>query len=360
MKLSSRQLMDNQRWQSVLQRDRAADGLFLYAVETTGVYCRPSCGARRALRKNVRFYASCDEAERSGFRPCKRCRPREAGVTESQTAAVIQACRQIDESLEAPTLAALARESGLSTFHFQRVFKALTGVTPKAFADARRSERVRKALKRSHSITEAIYEAGFNTSGRFYAESSNMFGMRPGTFRSGGRGETIRFAVGQCSLGSILVATTERGVCAILLGDDPEALVRELQDGFASARLIGGDAGFDRLVARVVGLVERPGNRADLPLEIRGTAFQKRVWDAIQAIPLGATRTYAQIAKEIGRPKAARAVARACGSNRIAVAIPCHRVVRTDGETSGYRWGIKTKQNLLAREAEEKKTIRQR
>jgi AraC family transcriptional regulator of adaptative response/methylated-DNA-[protein]-cysteine methyltransferase len=360
MKLSSRQLIDNQRWQAVLHKDRAADGLFLYAVKTTGVYCRPSCGARRALRKNVRFYSNCDEAERSGFRPCKRCRPREGGVTGALSAAVIQACRNINESLEAPTLAALARESGLSSFHFQRVFKALTGVTPKAFAEACRSERARSAVKRCNSITEAIYEAGFNTSGRFYAESSNMFGMRPATFRSGGRGETIRFAVGECSLGSILVASTERGVCMILLGDDPEALARELQDCFASARLIGGDAQFDRMVARVVGLVERPGESPDLPLDIRGTAFQKRVWDAIRSIPLGATRTYAQIAKEIGRPNAARAVARACGSNRIAVAIPCHRVVRTNGEMSGYRWGVKRKKDLLTREAAAKQTIRHR
>ena len=352
--------IENSRWSAVLRRDRNADGQFLYAVKTTGVYCRPSCGARRALRTHVTFYASCDEAERMGYRPCKRCRPREAGIAREQIASVIGACRKIDESTSVPTLLTLARESGFSPFHFQRVFKRITGVTPKAYADANRAQRTRRALQPGTTVTEAIYEGGFNASGRFYAASSRILGMPPSTFRSGGRGEIIRFAVGQCSLGSILVASTKRGLCAILLGDDPGALVRELQDSFSSAELVGGDARFERLVARVVGFVDAPGGSLDLPLDIQGTAFQKRVWDAIQAIPAGTTSTYAQIARQIGRPRSSRAVAAACASNRIAVAIPCHRVVRSDGQLSGYRWGIERKQNLLKRESDFPATNRQR
>jgi AraC family transcriptional regulator of adaptative response/methylated-DNA-[protein]-cysteine methyltransferase len=351
--------MDNSRWSAVVQRDRNEDGQFVYAVKTTGVYCRPSCSARQALRGNVTFYASCEEAERMGYRPCKRCHPRHAGIAPEQLTAVIEACKKIDESSVALTLLAIARESGLSPFHFQRVFKKVTGVTPKAYADARRAQRTRHALQDRTTVTEAIYEGGFNTSGRFYATSSRMLGMPPSTFRSRGRGETIRFAVGECSLGSILVASTKRGLCSILLGDDPDALVRELQDNFSSAELIGGDARFERLVARVIGFVDTPGGNLDLPLDIQGTAFQKRVWDAIQAIPVGTTSTYAKIAKQIGRPRASRAVAAACASNRIAVAIPCHRVVRSDGQLSGYRWGIERKRNLLKRESRSPTTIRQ-
>ncbi|HET9216262.1 MAG TPA: bifunctional DNA-binding transcriptional regulator/O6-methylguanine-DNA methyltransferase Ada [Terriglobia bacterium] len=356
----SKTSIENIRWSAVLRRDRNVDGQFVYAVKTTGVYCRPSCSARRALRGNVTFHASCDDAERMGYRPCKRCRPREAGIAPEQIAAVIGACRQVDESTLVPTLHLLARKSGLSPFHFQRVFKRITGLTPKAYADAKRAQRTRRALQLGTTVTEAIYEGGFNTSGRFYAASARMLGMPPSTFRSRGRGETIRFAVGECSFGSILVASTKRGLCSILLGDDPDALVRELQDSFSSAELIGGDARFERLVARVVGFVDTPGGSLDLPLDIQGTAFQKRVWDAIQTIPAGTTRTYAQIAKQIGRPRASRAVAAACGSNRIAVAIPCHRVVRSDGHLSGYRWGIERKRNLLKRESDSPATKRQR
>ena len=345
--------IDNDRWSAVLRRDRSVDGLFLYAVKTTGVYCRPSCGARRALRQNVSFYASWQEAERMGFRPCKRCRPRETGGSAGEhVGAVIRACRQIEESADVPTLRELARESGLSPFHFQRVFKSVTGVTPKVYADAQRAERARKALQRGDTVTGAIYEAGFNTSGRFYAASDNMLGMRPSSFRSRGSGETIRFAVGKCSLGSILVASTKRGICAILLGDDPDALLRELQDSFSSAQLIGGDAAYEQLVAQVVGFIETPGGSLDLPLDIQGTVFQKRVWDAIRAIPSGSTSSYAEIARRIGRPRASRAVAAACGSNKIAIAIPCHRVVRSDGSLSGYRWGIDRKRRLLEGEAD--------
>jgi AraC family transcriptional regulator of adaptative response/methylated-DNA-[protein]-cysteine methyltransferase len=338
------------RWDAVRRRDRAADGAFYYSVLTTGVYCRPSCAARLPRRANVAFHATCQEAEAAGFRPCKRCRPDEGPLAERYASIVADACRLIEEAEEAPSLDALARSAGMNRFHFHRVFKAVTGVTPKAYADARRAARVRDELAQAATVTEAIYGAGFNSSGRFYAASSDLLGMTPSAFRAGGDGASIRFAVGECSLGSILVAATDKGICAIQFGDDPDVLVRDLQDRFPKALLVGGDAGFERLVAAVVGLVEEPGHGLDLPLDVRGTAFQQRVWRALRAIPSGSTASYAEIAARIGRPKAVRTVAQACAANPVAVAIPCHRVVRTDGALSGYRWGAERKRALLERE----------
>ena len=257
----------------------------------------------------------------------------------------------IEAAEDMPNLAALAVAAGMSRFHFHRVFKTRTGVTPKAYAAAHRAQRVRDELSRTDTVTEAIYSAGFNSNGRFYATSSEVLGMTPTNFRSGGHGTSIRFAVGECSLGSILVAATDKGVCAILLGDDPEALVRDLQDRFPQAHLIGGDADFEQLVARVVGFVEAPALGLDLPLDVQGTAFQQRVWQALRAIPSGTTASYTDIAARIGAPQAVRAVAQACASNAIAVAIPCHRVVRQDGALAGYRWGVERKRALLEREA---------
>lgn len=348
---AGRSLADRERWRAVRQRDRAADGSFVYSVRTTGVYCRPSCAARLPRRENVRFHATCEEAERAGFRPCKRCRPDGSSLAERQAAAIAKACRMIEGAEELPSLAALARSAGLSRFHFHRVFKAVTGVTPKAYGEAHRARRLREELSRGASVTQAIYGAGFNSSGRFYATSSELLGMTPSAFRAGGSGAVIRFAIGQCSLGTILVAATEKGVCAIELGDDPEELVRALQESFANAELIGGDAGFERLIAHVVALVEAPAGGLDLPLDIRGSAFQQRVWQALREIPVGSTVSYSDIARRIGSPKAVRAVAQACAANKLAVAIPCHRVVHRDGSMSGYRWGVERKRALLQREA---------
>jgi AraC family transcriptional regulator of adaptative response/methylated-DNA-[protein]-cysteine methyltransferase len=339
------------RWASLVARDRAADGRFFYSVASTGVYCRPGCAARLPRPENVRFHLTRAEAERAGFRPCQRCKPDQPSLDERHAAKVAQACRLIEAADELPSLGQLARAVGLSPYHFHRVFKAVIGVTPKAYADAHRARRVREGLARSGTVTEAIYEAGFNSNGRFYATSGKVLGMTPTAFRAGGNGASIRFAVGECSLGSILVAVTDKGVCAIRFGDDPDVLVRDLQDRFPKARLIGADAGFEQLVAKVVGFVEAPVLGLDLPLDVRGTAFQQRVWQALREIPSGSTASYAEIARRVGRPKAVRAVARACASNAIAVAIPCHRVVRNDGAISGYRWGVERKRALLAREA---------
>lgn len=342
---------EDARWNAIVRRDAGADGAFYYSVKTTGVYCRPSCGARRALRANVAFYDSCEDAERAGFRACKRCRPRDPALSARYAAKVAAACRAIETAGEAPTLDALARAASMSRYHFHRVFARFTGLTPRAYFQARRADRMRHALARSASVTEAIYEAGFNSCSRFYAKSSQMLGMKPKHFRQGGTGEIIRFAVGECSLGAILVAASEKGVCAISLGNDPDQLARELQERFRRARFIGGDKKFESMVARVIGLVEAPGTALDLPLDLRGTLFQRRVWQALQEIPAGSTASYTEIAGQLGLPRAVRAVAAACAANPIALAIPCHRVLRRDGELSGYRWGVARKRTLLKREA---------
>jgi AraC family transcriptional regulator of adaptative response/methylated-DNA-[protein]-cysteine methyltransferase len=345
-------IVNDPRWAAVRSRDAAADGTFFYSVRTTGVYCRPSCGARSARPENVAFHASAADAERAGFRPCRRCRPDEPSRAEQHAAVVAALCRHIESADTPPTLDALAQRAGMSAYHLHRVFRQVTGVTPKAYAAAHRAKRVRESLEHSGTVTEAIYDAGYNSNGRFYAEADQLLGMTPSAWRSGGADTAIRFAIGQCSLGAILVAQSERGVCAITLGDDPESMLRELQDRFPKARLIGGDKDFERMVARVVAFVEAPALGLDLPLDVRGTAFQQRVWQALQEVPAGETVSYAEIARRIGSPKSVRAVAQACAANALAVAIPCHRVVRHDGALSGYRWGVERKRALLAREAQ--------
>jgi len=349
-KISQPYLNDEDCWAAVARRDLNADGSFYYSVETTGVYCRPSCAARLAHRENVRFHLTSQAAEGAGFRPCKRCRPDRPTLAAGRALAVEKACRALEHAAELPNLDNLAAAAGMSRFHFQRIFKSVTGVTPRAYFAHNRTHKVRDELTRSETITEAIYSAGFNSNGRFYATSSQVLGMTPTAFRSGGAGTSIRFAVGECSLGAILVAATGKGICSILLGDDPNALVHDLENRFPKAQIIGADKDFEQWVAKVVGLVETPAQPFDLPLDVRGTVFQQRVWQALRDIPLGSTASYTDIAGRIGAPKSVRAVARACASNSLAVVIPCHRVVRSDGALSGYRWGVERKRALLERE----------
>ncbi len=342
-------MTDDQRWTAVMARD---DGDFFYSVRTTGVYCRPTCAARRPRRENVAFHPTTGDAERAGFRPCRRCRPDQPPATERRAAAVAGACQAIEASAGPVAVADLAAAAGMSRSHFHRAFLAVTGVTPKAYATAVRNRRVQDGLAAGPAtVTEAVYDAGFNSNGRFYATSSAALGMTPSAFRDGGRGVAIRFGVGECSLGSVLVAVTDAGVCAIALGDDAGVLVHDLEDRFPAASLAVGDADFERWMSAVVTLVDDPSVGLDLPLDVRGTAFQHRVWQALRAIPVGSTATYSEIAAAVGAPKAVRAVAAACAANKLAVAIPCHRVVRTDGSLAGYRWGVDRKRVLLEREA---------
>ena len=339
------------RWAAVAARDGQADGSFVYAVTTTGVYCRPSCGARTPRPEHVEFHATPALARAAGFRPCKRCRPDDAPPAQRNAELVARLCRFIDDSDGIPSLALLAQQAGMSPHHLHRIFRAVTGLTPRAYAQARRSQRMRSELVAAPSVTDAIYCAGYSSPGRFYEQSNGMLGMRPTEYRAGGENVDIRFAVGQCSLGAILVAASGRGVCAIALGDDADRLVRDLQDRFPRAALVGADAAFERLVAQVVGFVEAPSLGLDLPLDLRGTAFQQRVWQALRRVPAGRTVSYAELARSIGAPRAVRAVAGACAANTLAVAIPCHRVVCSDGSMSGYRWGVERKRALIEREA---------
>lgn len=339
------------RWVAMRNRDKTADGQFVYAVKTTGVYCRPSCASRQARAENIEIFADNHAAELAGFRPCQRCRPTELPQGRLNAEKISQACRLIEQAETPFKLSELAEKFNLSAFHFHRLFKALTGLTPKAYATAIRSARVRAQLAGPCSVTDAIFEAGFNANGRFYEQSNQLLGMTPTRYRQGGRDATLHFAVGESSLGAILMAKSALGICAILLGDSPALLVQQLQDMFPRAQLIGGDCEVEQWFAQVVGFVEAPKLGLDLPLDIRGTAFQQRVWQALQEIPVGETASYADIAVKLGSPNAVRAVAGACAANILAVAIPCHRVIRQDGALSGYRWGVERKKRLLEQEA---------
>ncbi|MEX2165758.1 MAG: bifunctional DNA-binding transcriptional regulator/O6-methylguanine-DNA methyltransferase Ada [Methyloceanibacter sp.] len=341
---------DDARWEAVMARDATFDGDFYFSVATTGIYCRPSCPARRPKREHVRFHESAAEAEAADFRPCKRCKPDQPSLLQLHAERISEACRLIETAEDEPKLDQLAHEAGMSRYHFHRIFKSVLGVTPKAYATAHRHKRVRVELGRAATVTEAIYDAGFNSGGRFYATASEVLGMTPREFRSGGTAADIKYAISKCSLGAILVASSGKGVCAILFGDKLDALRRDLQKLFPRAKLIAGDKNFEQLVTKVIAFVENPKAGLNLPLDIRGTAFQHRVWEVLRRIPAGSTASYAEIAQAIGAPGSARAVARACASNRIAVAIPCHRVIRSDGSLSGYAGGVSRKRALLARE----------
>ncbi|EKF74083.1 bifunctional regulatory protein/DNA repair protein [Alcanivorax hongdengensis A-11-3] len=334
------------RWQQIVDRDPRANGQFVYAVVTTGIYCLPSCPSRRARPENIRFYASADAAQQAGYRPCRRCRPDQPDALGERLTAI---CRQIEQAESMPTLETLARQAGLSRYHLQRQFKARLGLTPRQYGQALRDRRLREALQGGKSATRAIIDAGYSSTSHAHRHSEKVLGMRPSQYARG-EAQTIYFAVAATSLGALLVAETRRGLCAISLGDEPAPLVEELQERFAGATLIGGDRDFEQRVAQVVALVEQPGLPLPLPLDIRGTVFQQRVWQALRDIPVGETVSYQALAERLGMPGGARAVARACASNTLALAIPCHRVIRTDGGLSGYRWGIERKQCLLDRE----------
>jgi AraC family transcriptional regulator of adaptative response/methylated-DNA-[protein]-cysteine methyltransferase len=350
-KLAMRSVVDDPRWTRIAARDKSADGHLWYSVATTGVYCRPSCPSRLANAENVQLHDNLESAKATGFRPCRRCNPDGPTIDAENAALVAKACRNIEQSEEEPSLEQLADAACRSPGYFHRLFKATTGLTPKQYAAAHRAKKVRQGLASGNSVTATIYDAGFNSSGRFYEKSTDMLGMTPSQYRAGGTNEEIKFAVGQTSLGAILVASSRKGIAAILLGDEPDKLVRDLQDRFPKAHFIGGDSTYEEMVARVVGFVEAPKIGLDLPLDVRGTVFQQRVWQALREIPAGETVSYAEIARRIGAPNAVRAVAGACAANNLAVAIPCHRVVRTDGSPSGYAWGAERKRALLDREA---------
>ena len=344
---------DDARWVAVCTKDAAAEGHFWFAVTTTGVYCRPTCRSRQPRRQNVRFFDTPAAAEAAGFRPCKRCQPNEAqpAMTVEHAAAVEQACELIRSADETPTLATLAAAVGMSPYHFQRVFKAHTGVSPRQYAVRVRLARTANALQSAESVTTAIYDAGYNSGGHFYAESADAIGMTPTVYRRGAAGETIHFGVAMCYLGWVLAAATQRGLCAIDLGDNPAELEAGLRSRFPNAEIVR-DADFDGWMQQIVAFLDAPQRGLSLPLDIQGTAFQRRVWAALREIPAGATLSYTDVAERIGEPDAVRAVAGACAANKLAVAIPCHRVVRKDGDLSGYRWGIERKRRLLAHERE--------
>ena len=341
-----------QCWAAVLAHDAAQDGHFFYSVKTTGVYCRPGCASRQPRRQNVAFHETTAAAEAAGFRPCKRCRPNEGSQADRHIAAIGRACALIRASDELPSLAELAGAAGISRFHFHRVFKQITGATPREWGKAHRLDRFGERLDAGEPIAAAVYAAGFGASSRAYAAAPNGLGMTPGARRRGGDGETIRYTVVSTWLGWALVAATERGICMTALGDNRAGLEADLRRRFPAATLAAADAALSGWAERVVRFITRPGEQLDLPLDIRGTAFQAQVWRALQKIPPGETATYTGIAQALGRPRAVRAVAQACATNKLAVLVPCHRVVRGDGDLAGYRWGIERKRALLARERE--------
>jgi AraC family transcriptional regulator of adaptative response/methylated-DNA-[protein]-cysteine methyltransferase len=347
----AKRVKEDPRWAQVRARDARADDTFFYSVKTTGVYCRPSCAARLARPENVAFHATRNDAERAGFRPCKRCRPEQPPLSQRRAEQIAKLCRLIEQSEHTPSLQQLAEHIGLSVFHSQRLFKSVMGMTPRAYAAAQRAGRMRTQLGKGGSVTEAIYAAGYGSSARFYEKSKELLGMSPKRYQQGAPTEEIHYAFARCSLGRLLVAATARGICAIFLGEQQAALQRELRARFPRASLRAAAAEFARTLEQVVALVENPHVATQLPLDIQGSAFQQRVWQALRKIPAGETLSYSELARRIGQPSAARAVAAACAANTLAVVVPCHRVVRGDGSLSGYRWGVQRKRALLEREA---------
>ncbi|MBW8823081.1 MAG: bifunctional DNA-binding transcriptional regulator/O6-methylguanine-DNA methyltransferase Ada [Xanthomonadales bacterium] len=342
--------LSDPRWPDVQTHNATADGRFWFGVATTGVFCRPGCGARTPRPENVRFFTSIDAAKAAGFRPCKRCRPEGLSDAQANRVLVEAACQHIDSAEREPALAELAATAGMSPFHFQRIFKAVLGISPKQYARARRQRLVRERLDAGSDVTTAMHDAGFGSASRFHAQAQDHLGMPARTYRDGGKHERIRYALGDTSLGRVLIAATDRGLCTILFGEDDDALVADLHARFSRAECISDDAALAKHFADVIRLVDDPAHGPDLPLDIRGTAFQQKVWSQLRRLPAGKTVSYSELATQIGAPDAARAIAGACAANPLAVAIPCHRVVRADGALSGYRWGVQRKKKLLQRE----------
>ncbi len=340
---------DDHRWQAVQERDVQADGQFVFAVRSTRIYCRPSCPARRPARHQVVFFPTCDAAEQNGFRACRRCHPREVSAHATM---VTQVCRLLEADLEEPlSLAVLGDKVGVSPFHLQRIFKRALGVSPRAYADACRFHRFKHQLKQGPSATDAVYAAGYGSSSRAYERAANRLGMTPGRYRQGGEHTHIHYLTAKCALGRMLVAATDKGICKISFGDSVAALERSLREEFPAADVQRGGPKLRLWMHSILRHLNGHQPRLDLPLDVRATAFQSRVWTALRSIPYGQTRSYKQIAQAVGHPKAIRAVARACATNPAAVLIPCHRVVRENGDLAGYRWGLKRKRHLLAKEA---------
>jgi len=337
-------------WAALEKRDGAAAGRFFYGVRTTGVYCRPGCTSRLPLRRNTVFFETTAAAEQAGLRACKRCRPTEPSAASRHLTAIEKACALLRSSETTPSLGELADAACISRFHFHRVFKQITGVTPREYARSHQLGRLGERLDSGQPITASIYAAGFGSSSRAYEAAPAGLGMTPGTRRRGGSGETIRFVTVATPLGWALIAATARGICMTALGDDRDSLAAALRQRFPRAELVAEDAGLREWADRIVRFITAPEQNLDLPLDIRGTAFQARVWRALQKIPLGKTASYTEIAATLGQPKAVRAVAQACAANKLALVVPCHRVIRSDGELGGYRWGLERKRELLARE----------
>lgn len=337
-------------WAALERRDAAAAHSFLYGVRTTGVYCRPGCTSRLPLRRNTSFFETTAEAEAAGLRPCKRCRPAENSSASRHITAIERACALLRTSEATPSLGELADAAGISRFHFHRVFKQITGATPRDYARTHRLGRLAEKLEAGQPVTEAIYASGFGSSSRAYEASPTALGMTPGARRRGGSGETIRYATVESPLGWALVAATGRGVCMTALGDDRDSLITALRQRFPAAEIVADEAGLKHWADRIVGFITDPDRALDLPLDIQGTAFQAQVWRALQKIPVGKTATYTEIAEALGQPKAVRAVALACAANKLALLVPCHRVIRRDGDLGGYRWGVERKRALLASE----------
>ncbi|HSL23792.1 MAG TPA: bifunctional DNA-binding transcriptional regulator/O6-methylguanine-DNA methyltransferase Ada [Vicinamibacterales bacterium] len=339
------------RWQAVVARDARADGAFVYGVRSTGIYCRPSCPSRKPRRDRAAFFSSCDEAEHAGFRPCRRCRPRAASETSLIARAVTAWTRLAGQREDGRVpLQALASAVGASPSHLQRTFRHVLGVSPRELAEGRRLDALRRALKEKRSVTDAIYEAGFGSPSRVYERSSRALGMTPAQYAQGGAGAIVRYTCVSSAAGRLLVAATTRGVCAVKLGASDAELVRLLREEFPAAVIDSGDPALRGWVEGILAMIDGKAPKAQVPLDITGTAFQLRVWKELQKIPVGETRSYAEVARRIGKPRAFRAVARACATNPVCVAVPCHRVVASDGTLGGYHWGVERKEALLERE----------